>query len=486
MKKMTRQLFAAAVALVAFTACSDSALSELNSAAVDPVSVDRTMNSAVLTDANGKELSSVSSNFGTYYLDIKTDGIWVIEIPDNMEFTPTKMFGRGSTRVPVLIGNNWAESRQLSYKVKFLDENGNPIKNGTRAGDDDTQTVNQESTTDLAGFKNIINSNTFVGYGFNPCKNSIPELCTGIMIFNMDSLNNTSRVKNGLSPSAKEYYYYAHSDSVLDKVIAVNGHFGGNFNVVKLGLDLNNFNKTNSESYESTTIQKSLTRTVYSREVEFANVQNDEKCFTEGFKYYKQRFIDQFTAATTDAEKEKAAKDFIAVVGSHFVSKALLGSELDYRMDFSSSKVKKILDVKAALNFKWTQQVKDTAKVDSTLQEQLKQKQDSAKNFFVKGDVQYTDSTFNAATSTTANVKARGGNVERVNILTTGGTLLNTDLAAWMLGTEPEKATMTYMEVQPIHILFQKDNNDIYNYLRDLIEKKYNMDPIAGEFGKLD
>ena len=302
----------------------------------------------------------------------------------------------------------------------------------------------------------------------------------------MDSLNKTNSVKNSLNPTSKQYYYYAHSDSVLDKVIAVNGHFGGNFNVVKLGLDLNNLKKSNNESYESTTIQKSMQRTVYSREINFADIQNDEKCLTAGFKYYKQRFIDQFNAAKNDNEKEKAAEDFIAVVGSHFISKALLGCELDYRMEFSSTKVKKVLDVKAALDFKWTQQVKDTAKVDSTLQNKLKEKKDSAKNFFINGDVQVSDSSFQAATSTTASVKARGGDVERVNILTTGGSLLNTELAAWMLSTEPEKATMTYMMVQPIHVLFQKDNEAIYNFLRDLIEKKYNMKPVVGDYGKLE
>ncbi|MBR2248946.1 MAG: hypothetical protein IJ844_00240 [Prevotella sp.] len=490
MEKMTKQLFVAAVALSAFTACSESNLAELDSVVVDPQTAIVSENSAVLTDASGQQVSTLSPDFGTYYLDIKTDGGWKIEIPDNMEFTPTKMFGRGNTRVPVLIGNNWAEARTLSYKVKVLDENGDPISNVTRAGEggDGTQTVIQASSTNLANFSKIVNSNIFVGYGFNPTKNSVPELCTGIMVFDMDSLINTVHVKNSLSPSSKQYYYYAHSDSVIDKVIAVNGHFGGNFNVVKLGLNLNNFNKTNKENYESTTIQKSMTRTVYSREINFANIQNDENILSAGFKYYKQRFVSQFNATgATDADKNKAAEDFIAVVGSHFISKALLGNELDYRMEFSSTKVKKILDVKAALDFKWTQQVKDTAKVDSTLQQQLKEKKDSAKNFFINGDVQYTDSTFDAATSTTASVKARGGDVELVNILTTGGSLLNTQLAAWMLGTEPEKATMTYMEVQPIYMLFQKDDEKaIYDFLRKLIEEKYDMTPVVGDFGKLD
>ena len=487
MRKMTKQFFAAAVALTAFTACSDSNIAELEPGVVESEPIAKVMNTAVLTNANGEQISSVSADFGTYYLDIKTDAYWYIETEDNMEFTPTKMMGHGSARVPVLIGNNWAGSRQLSYKVKFIGEDGQPIQNATRADGDGGQAVNQDSKTSLADFEKIINSNTFVGYGFNPSKNAIPELCTGIMVFKMDDLNKTLNVKNSLSPQSKQYYYYSHSDSVLDKVIAVNGHIGGNFNVVKLGLDLNNLKIANNENYESTLIQKSLTRTLYSRELEYANVQNDESNFTDGYKYYRDRFVKQFTAAADDAAKTQACKDFFAVVGSHFISKALLGSELDYRMEFSSSKVKKVLDVKAALDFKWQQQVKDTAAVDSAALAQLKQKQDSAKNFFIKGDVQYSDSTFNAATSTTANVKARGGDVEKVNILTTGGSLLNTELAAWMLSTEPEKATMTYMDVQPIYLLFSKeDDKAIYDFLKKVVDSEYNLSPVVGDYGKLE
>ncbi len=488
MTKMAKQLFVAAVALAAFTACSDSSISELNPG-TNPLD-ELPMNSAVLTNASGQEVASLSPDFGTYYLDIKTDGIWRIVTPDNMEFTPTKMFGRGNARVPVLIGNNWAESRQLYYNVKFLDENGQPIiDHATRADGDGTQVVTQETKTSLEKFTEIINSNTFVGYGFNPSKNALPELCAGCMIFDMDALiKDPKYVKNSLVPTSKQHYFYAHADTILDKVIAVNGHIGGNFNVVKLGLNLNNLKIASDRNFESTSIQKSITRTVYSRELELgSNILADETKLTPGFKTFKERFVKEFNAATTAEAKKKAAKDFFLFVGSHIVTKAFLGSELDYRMTFSSDKVKNVLDVKAALDFKWQQQVKDTAKVDSTLQQQLKQQQDSAKNFFVKGDVQYSDSSFKAATSTTADVKARGGDVEKVNILTTGGSLQNTQLAEWMLATEPEKATMTYMEVLPIYELFMKDDEKaIHDFLKDLIDKDYNMEPVAGDYGKLE
>ena len=204
MKKMTKQLLVAAVALMAFTACSDSVLSESGTA--DRVLDNQPMNTAILTDASGQQVASVSPNVGTYYLDIKTDGIWYIECGDNMEFTPTRMFGRGSMRVPVIIGNNWAQPRQLTYNVKFFGENGQPLKVTTRAGEG--QTLSQDALLSLDRFKKVINSNVFVGYGYNATKNPVPELCTGIQIFEMETLNGTDTlVKPDLSPQTQEESY---------------------------------------------------------------------------------------------------------------------------------------------------------------------------------------------------------------------------------------------------------------------------------------
>lgn len=493
MKKMTKQLFAAAVALVAFNACSDSNFAEFNPGVGENGAFDnQTMNSAVLTNANGEQISSVSADFGTYYLNIKTDDVWYIETPKNMEFTPTRTFGKGSARIPVMIGNNWAEARQLSYKVNFVSENGQTGAK-RRAPGENTQTVTQQSATNLEGFKQIINSNTFVGYGYYPAKHVRPELCTGVQIFKMDG--NPSYVVNSLAPQNDEFYFYAHSDSVLDKVVAVNGHPGGNFGAVKMHLDLDNVNVTRKTKFEVTVMQKSMTRSVYSREIHnWITVKNSDDNFTDGFKECKQRFITQLAAAGTDEAKKKAAAELLFNdVGTHFVYKGMLGSELDYRLAVAKSKAEKSTDVKAALDFKWKQQVKDTAKVDSAQLDSLKKLlPDSVrKNFVFHGGVMVKDSTFSAASATVAQVKARGGDVERVSILATGGTLNCADLAIWLLSTEPEKATMTEMLVEPIYRLFKDSGGTAeeavaYTYLKDLIDTKYNLKKAQDGFGKLE
>ena len=479
MKKMTKQFFVAVMALAAFTACSDANLAEGESG-INELNFDIPMYSSVLTDASGQAISSVSADQGTYYLNIKTDGLWYIETADNMEFTPTKMYGEGSARVPVLIGNNWAENRQLSYNVKFLSKDGA----FTRAGDG-TQTVTQDALTSIERFKKVVNSNVFVGYGYQRTKSPVAELCTGIQIFRMEAMNEIdSLVKHDFAPETKEEYFYHTSDSMMDKLVAVKGNPGGNFGSVKLGLSGDvNVNRVSHTGH--TVVQKSLTRSMYSRELAWEKAWFNDANYSEGYKYYKKLFISQFKAAGEDSTKKKAAADeFFRIVGTHFITKCLLGCELNYRMTVDSSKVVKSTDVKAALDFKWQQQIKDTTGVDSVTKAKiLEQMKDSTKlkNFFFSGNVQVTDAQFNAASSTRAKVKARGNDVQLVNILATGGSLNCTDLAQWMLGAEPEKAAMVGMQVHPIYDIFdgsvaESDEAKAREYLVEYIDKSFSLD----------
>ena len=479
MKKMTKQFFIAVMALAAFTACSDANLAEGESG-INELNFDIPMYSSVLTDASGQAISSVSADQGTYYLNIKTDGLWYIETADNMEFTPTKMYGEGSARVPVLIGNNWAENRQLSYNVKFLSKDGA----FTRAGDG-TQTVTQDALTSIERFKKVVNSNVFVGYGYQRTKSPVAELCTGIQIFRMEAMNEIdSLVKHDFAPETKEEYFYHTSDSMMDKLVAVKGNPGGNFGSVKLGLSGDvNVNRVSHTGH--TVVQKSLTRSMYSRELAWEKAWFNDANYSEGYKYYKKLFISQFKAAGEDSTKKKAAADeFFRIVGTHFITKCLLGCELNYRMTVDSSKVVKSTDVKAALDFKWQQQIKDTTGVDSVTKAKiLEQMKDSTKlkNFFFSGNVQVTDAQFNAASSTRAKVKARGNDVQLVNILATGGSLNCADLAKWMLGAEPEKASMVGMQVHPIYDIFdgsvaESDEAKAREYLVEYIDKSFSLD----------
>lgn len=492
---MAKQLFVAAVALAAFTACSDS--NYLGAETDTPSLFDnQPMYTAVLTDANGQQISNVSGNFGTYFLNIKTDGIWYIDT-ENMEFAPTRYYGRGSMRVPVMIGTNWADSRQLSYNVLFLDEKGKSNA-PRRAPEDNTQTVTQTSNTDLTAFSKMVNSNIHVGYGFNPTKGGDNSaLWTGIEIFKMDELNsNANLVKSSLVPDTKETYIYAHSEEALDKIIGVSVSPNGNFGAVKFDTTGVTVNTNDIKHTGKTVMQKRLIRTIYSRELLFANATTDadlkfdESNFSVGFKRFKNEFIANLKAAGDDAKKKRAAADeFFSIVGTHFVTKCLLGQELNYRINVDSSMTKKSTEVKVALDFKWQQQIKDTTKVDSAtkarikaMEEEWKKDPTKQKSFALRTGVEVTDAAYKAASSTTAKVKARGGDVELVSILATGGSLVNEDVAKWILTTNPEKAAMVGVDTKPIYMLFKHGDSDsadeknAYIYLKDLIDTYLKVD----------
>ena len=495
MKKMAKQLFVAAMALAAFTACSDSNFGEVEPGVANPLE-GQTMNSAVLTDAANQPISTVSGDFGTYYLNIKTDGIWYIETSDYYELTPTRQYGRGNARVPMMIGSNWADSRQLTYQVHFLDEEGTRGSTMRRAGEQNSgeQTVTQTSNTDFAAFKTMVNSNIYVGYGYNPTKGGQnTALWTGIEIFKMDELTkNESLVKSSMVPDTEEAYIFSHSEEALDKVIGVSVSPSGNFGAVKFDTTGVTVNTTNINHTGKTAMQKRLTRTIYSRELEYGNATTgDNSAFTDanfsnGFKRYKKEFIAKLKAASTKEEKRAAADEFFNVVGTHFVAKSLLGQELNYRIVVDSSMTKKSTEVKVALDFKWQQQIKDTTKADSAtkarmkaLEEEWKKDSTKRKSFALNSGVEVTDAAFKAASSTTAKVKARGGDVELISILTTGGSLINEDLKKWLLSTAPEKATMVGVQAVPIYELFKgtSDYEDkAYEYLKELIDTYLKVD----------
>ena len=484
------KLFAAAVALTAFTACSDSDLAVDNSGVANPTD-GQAMNTAVLTNASGQQISAVSGNAGTYYLNIKTDGIWYIETSDYYEFTPTRQYGRGNARVPMLIGNSYGD-RQLTYQVHYLNEDGTEGGAARRAGEG--QILTQTSNTDLEGFQKIVNSNIYVGYGFNPTSGGAnTALWTGCEIFKMDSLNNTNLVKSSLSPETLESYIFSHSEKALDKIIGVSASPGGNFGPVRfdtLGVTVNtnNINHTGQ-----TAMQKSLTRSIYSREINFtdattnANSTFDASNLTPGFKRYKNQFIADLATAGADEAKQRAAADeFFTVVGTHVVVKSLLGQELNYRIVVDSSLTKKSTEVKVALDFKWQQQIKDTTSVDSATKARIKAMEEEWKNdptkrksFALKTGVEVTDAEYKAACSTNAKVKARGGDVELISILSTGGSLVDTDVHKWLLATYPEKAAMVGVKVLPIYYLFDKSSNaekPAYDYLQNLIDTYLKVD----------
>ncbi|MGG6547029.1 UNVERIFIED_CONTAM: MAC/perforin domain-containing protein, partial [Prevotella sp. 15_C9] len=71
----------------------------------------------------------------------------------------------------------------------------------------------------------------------------------------------------------------------------------------------------------------------------------------------------------------------------------------------------------------------------------------------VKGEGDYSQDQKNILEKTEAKVNIRGGNVNEVCILATGGVLENEQVLSWQQSVEPSTAVMIDMKLVPIYLL---------------------------------
>lgn len=490
MKNYLLPVATAIVSAAMLTACSDdSLLYEPGMTDIVPV-----QNAVVLTDANGNPVSNLSGEYGNYFLNIQTDGEWNVTCENEFIHLPYGS-GTGSARIPVQIGNNWVGSRDYKIDVHF--GAGDLRANGAT----DSATGTQNGTSSPSELKDIVSSNLFVGYAFTPGRSSDPEFCTGISVFDVAAMASNGKLTDSYYETSKQYFYESSSSNDLDKTIVGEGKAGGTFK--KFGIEAGaDGGSSHQEGKSGRSAQMSLMQTHFTREINLANLVDDNKKLTNttpGYEYYKMRFINAVKAAgANDEAKTRCAKDFVEVVGSHLVTKASLGTELDYRIRVDSTYLNDSVGVKAVLGCKFQSVVKP-AKKDSTVKDSTlvkptpKDSTQTAKTVKalapttsgdkggttveVGAEVSYSNAVKQAASSTEAQVKVRGGQVGKVNILVTGGELAASTVAEWQLTIEPKNATMVDISVMPIYHLFDPANEDeaaAMEVLRKYIDANYN------------
>ena len=472
------------------TACSDdSLLNEPGMTDTPEVNVP-VQNTVVLTDASGSPVSNLSGEYGKYYLNIQTDGDWNVTCQNAFIHLPY-ISGKGSARIPVLIGNNWVGNRDYQIDVHFA-------AGSSRAGEGTgSASGTQNGTSTPNELKELISSNLFVGYAYTPGRSADPEFCTGISVFDVPALISADKVLDSYYESTKQYYYESASDSTLDKIISGDGKAGGTFKKFgfEAGADVTNMDQ-NGKSGRSA--QMSLMQTHFTREINLGNLVDNNKFTntTPGYEYFKTRFIKAVKAAGADEEaKTRSVKDFIEVVGSHFVLKASLGTELDYRIRVDSTYLNDSVGVKAVLGCKFQNVVKpakndsiaanDSTVVpptpaDSTQTSRANVNPETSDTTTVKVgvEVNYSKAVREAASSTEAQVKVRGGQIGKVNILVTGGELSASTVAEWQLTIQPNNSTMVDIDIKPIYVLFDPDNADeaaAMEALRKIIDAHYSF-----------
>lgn len=482
MKKILLPVATAIISAAMLTACSDESMLYETGGAGTSLGTATGENTILLTDAQGNPVSDLSGEYGNYYLNIQTDGEWNVTSENEFIHLPYGS-GKGNARIPVQIGNNWVGSRDYQIDVQFA-------ANGTQSNDaTGSATGIQNATSTPTELKDIVSSNIFVGYAFTPGRSSDPEFCTGISVFDVPSLIAENKVLDSYYETSKQYFYESESDSILDKSIVGDGKAGGTFK--KFGFEAGaNGGSSHQEGKSGRSAQMSLMQTHFTREITLGNLVDNTKKFTNtttGYEYFKTRFINTIKAAGTNEEaKTKSVKDFIEVVGSHLVLKASLGTELDYRIRVDSTYLNDSVGVKAVLGCKFQSVVKpakkDSIANDSIVTPPAPQDSTAAPNppasirkamnapaasvnkdtttVKVGAEVSYSKAVREAASSTEAQVKVRGGQVGKVNILVTGGELAASTVAEWQLTIEPKNATMVDISIIPIYHLFDSSNED--------------------------
>ena len=145
---------------------------------------------------------------------------------------------------------------------------------------------------------------------------------------------------------------------------------------------------------------------------------------------------------------EKLCKDFCSEVGPCFISKSVMGCVLDYYISVDKSLLKDGMTAGGALEFK----LKVSIGID------------------VKGEGDYSQDQKNILEKTEAKVNIRGGNVNEVCILATGGVLENEQVLSWQQSVEPSTAVMIDMKLVPIYLLI--NDQTAHDALKAYVDKE--------------
>lgn len=399
-----------------------------------------------LVDVNGKAVNNLPGSFGTYYLDIKTQGKWRLETSTPF-LALTQSAGEGSAKVPVLIGCNWGKARTGGVTIYA----GNQISTRTEEGN--TTTINQTSGFKPEDVANLLSSNKGAGYSYQPYSNYC--LGTHIQLFNMKNLaegagDGVMLMNDEIYPVVEEEVTTADSEEDLSNKLSVAASVNLNFNAFSADVK-GAYGSSSSSSTKKQYAVKRMKSYQYTREINFMNIialaeeseENEKKFLAPGFIKMRNEFTANIEKAMkAEPVNEEAiktyCKSFVDEVGPCFVSKSVMGCVLDYYISMSESLVSDTMTVSGALDIKFQTSVS------------------------VAGDGAYDDAKKNSVKNVEAKINVRGGDVSKVSILATGGQLKDTVLLAWQQSIEPQSAVMIDMKLVPIYLLISDQNAKAY------------------------
>lgn len=450
---MKNRILAASVLMAGFglslSSCSEDQLAEELNQGQDTVLENATL---TLTNADGLEVNNLPAGFGMYYLNVKAEGKWTLKTSSDF-LALDQTIGEGSARVKLLVGNNWGGAR--AGGVTIYSRSGSQ----TRAAEEGpTTTVTQGSQFDPGEVAGMFTSNLGAGYSYQPYENYC--LGTHIQLFNLHNLAKAEDtlgiqlMEDAIYPEVVEQVTTADSEEDLSKKLSVAASVNLDFNA--FSADVKGAYGSSSSSTEKRQFAvKRMRSSQYTREVHYANIiakaaeseENEKNLLAPGFIQLRDRFLREIDAAGNDTVKINAACQMLVdELGPCFVSKAQMGCVLDYYISASEKLLSDTMTVSGALDIKFQTSVS------------------------VSGEGAYSDEQKSRVKNVDAKINVRGGDVNQVSILTTGGQLENEAVLAWQQSMSPKSAVMIDMRLEPIYLLFPDGNARTYLY-RYLVSK---------------
>lgn len=456
--KIKSIIWAVGFVWTALVSCSQSVLTEpevqenIGQEAEQPVPV------ISLVDAAGNVLKQLPAAYQECFVRIHTEGAWQLEV-DGKFLAPLRTEGQGPDLVPLFVGCNWSEARQGHLALHLFSD-------ATTRSDGETVTLHAEqaATPDMEAVRKMISSNKGAGYSYQPHTNYC--LGTNMQIFNMSRLDSLQKVlrydliTDEYYPQVEEEVSTAASQEELSSKLSVAASVNLNFNVFSVDVK-GHFGNASTNMTNKEYAVKRLKSYQFTREINYMNMvalvnKNAElrdEIYAPGFIHKVETFTKAVKAENiTSQQKDELCRDFCTEVGPCFVSKSVMGCVLDYYISVDKSLLKNGMTAGGALDIK----VKTSIGIK------------------VSGEGEFSEDEKKVMENTEAKVTIRGGDVNEVCILATGGVLKNEQVLSWQQSVQPASAVMIDMKLVPIYLLI--DDVVAHDVLKDYVDREASLD----------
>ncbi len=422
--------------------------------------------------ASGQGVMNTGASYGEYTAFINVPGKWSVATSKGLANVYPSV-GEGPTTVVVQVGENWGATRENVLTLKTEEV-------GTRGNGDQTYNVAilQSSNPEMDSVSTVFSANKGAGYSYMPGG----EYCDGalIQLFNLVTLDSIQRatgvrlISDVIYPQTSQEYITADSEEGITKAVTVNVSAGMDFSSVKskdqessgsgsIGVGVGTSSEKKSKNKFALKRQKN---TQFTREIQYMNVmdlvdkattrEEKMKLLSPGFYSVQETFAKDIAAAKGNTVRQYSiCRKFLDEFGPCFISKSVMGTTLDYQISVDSTLLSDSLGISLAL--------------EASFQSKVNNKSSGGEATFHFG---YSDASKELMSKTQATVKVRGGDVSKVCILVTGGTLDDYDVTAWQNSCRPTRAVMVDMSLVPIYVLIvdAEARAVLTNYFREKLK----------------